>query len=178
MGGTSPPELSNGELLSLHDLGMSDFFDPDRIGFVKDRDHVAGFQSHRFATMPQLDVPRDLPLASWKIIRLELVSLLKHDTPVAYVSKNLPQMDELRDASTRPLDPFEQRSLASLRSDEDVMIDETPDRIQMLGSLRASKSCLECHSVRRGDLLGALTYELVPANPTRKKAVQISPPSS
>jgi len=93
---------------------------------------------------------------------------------VAYVSKNLPQMDELRAAPTRPLDPFEQQSINRLRADEDVMIDETPARIRMIGSLRASKTCLECHSVRRGDLLGALTYELVPTKPTRKKSAQES----
>jgi hypothetical protein len=158
------------ELLSLHDTGMDDFVDPDRIGYVQDRDHVAGFQSHRFTTMPQLSEQRDQPPSSWKIVRLELVSLLKHETPVAYLSKNLPQMDELKTAPIRPLDPFEQRSLAGLRSDKDILIDETPDRIRMVGSLRASKTCLECHSVRRGDLLGALTYELVPSKPVRKNA--------
>ena len=166
------------DLLAMHDSGIEDFLESERMGFVKDRDHVAGFVSHRFTKMPGLAVPKDQPPASWKIIRLELVSLLKHDTPMAYVSKNLPQMDELRDAPTRPLDPFEQRSLDSLSSDEDVMIDETPDRIRMIGSLRAGKSCLECHSVHRGDLLGALTYELVPAKTTRKKGPQLSPPSS
>lgn len=42
------------------------------------------------------------------------------------------------------------------------MIEESPDRLRMLGSLRTTKQCIECHSVRRGELLGALTYELVP----------------
>src|SRR5262249_3433289 len=169
---TAQPQPLNAQLPSLHETGVSDFVDPDRIGYVKDRDHVAGFQSHRFTKIPQRFVPTDQQPASWKVVRLELVSLLKHDMPVAYVSKNLPQMDELRDALIRPLDPFEKQSLDRLRSDEDVLIDETPDRIRMVGSLRAAKSCLECHAVRRGELLGALTYELVPVRPLQNNGPQ------
>jgi hypothetical protein len=51
-----------------------------------------------------------------------------------------------------------------LQSDEDVVIDESVDHIRMVGSLRAAKSCLACHSVHRGDLLGAFTYELTVAH--------------
>lgn len=95
------------------------------------------------------------------------MSLLKHEAAVAYVSQNLPRMDELRDAPTRALDPFETRSLDRLRSEEDLVIDDTPERVRMVGSLRASGNCLRCHSVRRGELLGAFSYELVPATPPR-----------
>jgi len=89
---------------------------------------------------------------------------------VAYVSKNLPQMDELRDAQTRPLDDFEQHALDRLRSDEDLVIDDAPNRIRMVGSLRAGKDCLECHSVRRGELLGAFSYELIGGRPIPVRA--------
>ncbi|MBI3863391.1 MAG: hypothetical protein HY290_15990 [Planctomycetia bacterium] len=166
------------QLLAMHEAGFTDFLDPDRIGYVRDREHVAGFQSHRFTKVPQSLVPEGGPPASWKVARLELVSLLKHETPVAYVSKDLPQMDELRGAPTRPLNEFERQSLERLRSDEDVSIDETPERIRMVGSLRAAKNCLDCHSVPRGGLLGALTYELVPVRPNRKRGLAVSPPSS
>lgn len=169
---------SEDQMVSMHELSLRDFLDPDRIGYVQDRDHVSGFVSHRFTKMPDPFVPEGAPIASWKFARLELVSLLKHDTPVAYVSKNLPQMDELRDASTRPLENFERLSIDRLRTDEDVVIDEGPDRIRMVGSLRAAKNCLDCHSVQRGKLLGALTYELVPVRPARKKGPPVSQPSS
>ena len=82
--------------------------------------------------------------------------------PVAYVSENLPRMDELQNAPTRPLDEFERQSLRRLRTDEDVVVDDAPSRIRMLGSLRAAKDCLACHSGPRGALLGALSYELLP----------------
>jgi len=166
------------DLLSLLDSGIDDFLDAERFGFVKNRDHVAGFQSHRFTRLPNVLTTKTESPRQWKIARLELVSLLKHETPVAYISRNLPQMDELRDAPTRPLDAFERQSLDSLRSDEDVVIDKTTDRIRMVGSLRAAKTCLDCHSVRRGELLGALTYELVPARPTRKRAAPLNPPAT
>lgn len=174
----SQSQPAPGELFSLHESGTSDFFDPDRIGYVQDQGQVAGFISHRFTRMPEIGALNPPLQSSWKIARLELVSLLKHETPVAYVSKHLPQMDELQDALTRPLDEFERRSLENLRSDEDVMVEETPDRIRMIGSLRASRDCLKCHSVRRGELLGALTYEIVPVNANRIKPPQIRTPSS
>ncbi len=85
------------ELASLHVSGFLDFVDPNRIGYVADRDRVAGFQSHRMTKMPQSDSLPDNRSSAWRIVRLELVSLLKNDVPVAYVSQNLPQMDELRD---------------------------------------------------------------------------------
>jgi hypothetical protein len=127
---------------------------------------VAGFQPHAFSEAPSLSAEpgpcggrKPLP---WTLVRLELVGLLRHDTPVAYASENLPRMDELDEVPTRPLDPFERASLDALRADRDVVIEQHGGHILMLGSLRAGKDCLECHSVPRGTLLGALSYKLVP----------------
>ena len=80
--------------------------------------------------------------------------------PVAYRSEHLPRMDELRDAPTRPLNTFEQQALAELRRGQDIEIGTTPDRIRLLGSIRAVKHCLSCHDVERGELLGAFSYTL------------------
>jgi hypothetical protein len=162
-------------LVALHSEGLEDLFDSGRMGYVRDRDHVAGFLSHRFTRMPGL-AREDQPQSAWQVVRLELVSLLRHEDQAAYVSKNLPEMDRLEEIPTRALNDFERRSIERLRSQEDVVIDEAPDRIQMVGSLRAAKSCLQCHSVQRGDLLGALTYELAPVNPVRGRATKVVPP--
>ena len=91
--------------------------------------------------------------------RLELVSLLKHDRPMVYVSEHLPQMDALEDATIRPLDSFETKSLEQLRRSEDLVVQSDVNQIRLLGSLRAGKDCLECHSVPRGELLGAFSYQ-------------------
>lgn len=175
-----PAPIALPPLASIHDAGSADFLDPDRIGYVQDREHVAGFQSHRFTKFPTDPAPweqpaRKPPAESWQVVRLDLVSLLKHEEPVAYVSENLPRMDELRDAPTRALDEFERRALEQLRSAEDVVIDERPDRIRMVGSLRAGHDCRKCHAVERGDLLGALTYELVPGRAIRKQRMPEAP---
>jgi hypothetical protein len=88
------------------------------------------------------------------------VSLLKHETPAVYVSKNLPRMDELSAAPTRPLDEFERSALRQLQESEELVVQPDANDLRMLGSLRAARQCTECHSVERGALLGAFTYRL------------------
>jgi hypothetical protein len=152
------PEHSS--LLDLHDAGLEDFLNHKRMGYFEDRSHTAGFRPHRFMSAPKND-----DIGPWQLVRLELVSLLKHKTPVVYVADYLPQMDKLKDVPTRPLSRFESTSLERIWSENDLVVEESPQRIRMLGSLRAGKSCQACHSVRRGELLGAFSYELVPRHP-------------
>ena len=104
----------------------------------------------------------------WQITRLELVSLLKHKTPRVYESKNLPRMDELADTDTRPLDAFEAASLPQLETRKDLVVESRTNRIRMLGSLRAGTTCLKCHRVPRGKLLGAFSYQLDRKRPLRR----------
>ncbi|HTU26434.1 MAG TPA: hypothetical protein VMF30_13595, partial [Pirellulales bacterium] len=146
-------------LRALHEIGENDLLNPERFGYVRDVDHVAGFQPHRFTKLPELEGRKQL---RWLLVRLELIGLLKYDRPKAYVTENLPRLDELGEAATRDVDDFEQAALTRLQTDQDVVIDESPTEIRMVGSLRAGNDCLECHSVRRGELIGALTYRLIP----------------
>jgi nitrate reductase cytochrome c-type subunit len=71
-------------------------------------------------------------------------------------------MDQLSsdNVPTRSLDSFESKSLAQLWADEDVVVSHEGNEYRMLGSLRAARQCLECHSVQRGELLGAFSYSL------------------
>jgi hypothetical protein len=87
---------------------------------------------------------------------------LKFDEPRVYVLDHLPRMDQLSsdDVLTRALDEFEKESLEKLRTEEDLVVREEDGVHRMLGSLRAAKQCLECHSVDRGELLGAFSYVL------------------
>jgi hypothetical protein len=159
----SPPlileSLTKGEpdFAEAHLDNAVSFLNPFDFGYVRDREHVAGFQSHQFlrnAKGPE----------RWQVERLDLVGLLKYDAPVVYLTENLPRMDELRDAPTRPLDSFEQQALAGLRNGEDLLTQHTgSDRLRMLGSLRAVKQCTACHQAQRGELLGAFSYKLVRA---------------
>jgi hypothetical protein len=75
---------------------------------------------------------------------------------------NFPRMDELSQAATRPLDGFEKEALARLQRGEDLLVQEAPMQMRMLGSLRAARQCLRCHQVQRGELLGAFSYQMSP----------------
>jgi len=149
--GSPRPDL----LLGLHDEGLVDFLNPKGFGYIQDREHVAGFRAHGFSKMPESKESQ-----RWSIQRLELVSLLKHEQPVAYISDYLPRMDKLRNAPTRPLDEFETKALDQLERGKDLEVEYTPDRIRMLGSVRALAQCVKCHHAERGELLGAFTYKL------------------
>ncbi len=151
-------------LAGLHEQGLFDFLDPAGFGYIKDREHVAGFEPHQFRRTPELAGPPKPDKADarerWAVVRLELVSLLKHKAPVAYVTGALPSMEDADRAKTRPLAPFEKKALMDLREGDDLVTETSGDRIHMLGSLRAGNQCLDCHEVKRGDLLGAFSWEL------------------
>lgn len=183
-GGAWAPSLAL--LDDFHRQDQMNFAGPWSFGWVKDREHVAGFVSHGFAYLPELGHPdnRTVPApdgrsppvetrpAKWTVARLELVSLLKFDEPAVYVSEHLPQMKELAQAQTRPLTEFERRGLESLAGGEDIVTSGQTNEIRMLGSLRAARQCLECHSAERGELLGAFSYVLqrVPPLPVKSSA--------
>jgi hypothetical protein len=159
-------------LKSFHLDAQQSFVNLTGFAFVardeKDRKAAlkAAFKPHQFRHVPE--VPAGAGLADrknvkkerWLVRRIELVSLLKHDEPVAYVTRHLPRMDELRKAPTRPLDGFEEKALKTLRQGETLAADAAVNRIHMLGAVRATKQCLACHDVERGALLGAFSYEL------------------
>ncbi len=155
----APASPAQDVLTKMHETGVTDFVNPAGFGYIRDRDHVTGFQPHHFRAVPSLADSKQVREV-WQVQTLELVSLLKHPEPVAYVSKYLPRMDELRDAPTRPLDSFEKQALAVLRRGEDLKVDTAADQIRMLGSVRAVKQCMACHRVKRGELLGAFSYTL------------------
>lgn len=158
----------------VHNQHHYTFATPFNFGWVKSLSQVAGFEPHAFSNLPATPAvlaypPEKLKITlredrvepkRWKLTRLELVSLLKYEMPRVYLSEHLPRMDELSSAKTRAPAEFESRALAVLRDGEDLQTAATPNRIEMLGAIRASKQCLQCHDVPRGTLLGAFSYEL------------------
>ncbi|HXT58425.1 MAG TPA: hypothetical protein VN699_07315 [Pirellulales bacterium] len=155
----APREETALNLVPLHRESLVDFVNPRGFGWVKDREHAAGFEPHAFSQLPKLQ-PASAK-AFWRTARVELVSLLKHDQPMVYVSSRLPKMDELRDAPVRPLDAFELGGLSKLQQGDELVVHAAINRVQMLGSIPALKQCLECHQVQRGELLGAFSYEFL-----------------
>jgi hypothetical protein len=159
-------------LSEFHVHSRGRFAMPYRFGHVKDIDHVAGFVPHGFdyglwtpaddASEPPSDEAqrRGEEQKRWRVVRLELMSLLKHEKPAVYVSEHLPRMDELIEAKTRPLTAFEAGSLTKLQAGEDVLAQTSGNLIEMVGAVRASKNCMQCHEVPHGALLGAFSYQL------------------
>jgi hypothetical protein len=140
-------------LYRSHLDGVLDFLNPRGFGFVKDRRHVAGFQSHQFSNLPG-------PPSQWELRTLDLISLQMHETPVAYVSSELPRMDALGKAPVRPLDSFESAALGRLVGGEDLVVGRSQTGMRMVGSIRSTKGCIRCHEGQRGELLGAFSYTL------------------
>ena len=144
-------------LWELHRDSVLDFINSEGFGYVKDREHVRGFQVHQFHSPPNLPSSNQ---ERWLIQKVELVSLLTHDEPVVYISNHLPRMDELRAAPTRSLTDLEKQGLESLKGGDDLKVQSSDNRIQVLGSIRAVTQCMKCHEVNRGELLGAFSYYL------------------
>lgn len=134
-----------------------DFARLESLGFVNPQREVRGFLAHGFRTMPG-DLKRPGEEYQWKLARLELVSLLKHPSPVAYLSDRLPAMDELKTAPTRSLNDFEAAAIDRLRHGKEIVADSQHNQLRMVGAIRAARQCLECHRITRGGLLGAFTY--------------------
>ena len=155
----SPDTQTEGR--DIHDSARHLFLNPRQWGFVPDREHTVGFQAHHVDEVPWTRPLYKGQTRNWTIAQLQLVSLLKQETPRVYVSENLPNLNELSDIETREVNTFEATALPQLRRDRNLVIDEAPSQIQMLGALRAAKSCLDCHRVPQGELLGAFSYVLV-----------------
>jgi hypothetical protein len=175
------PSLSM--LREFHGNNRWNFLTVTAWGALRGKKQAAGFEGHAFRHLPLLVEPRASnedprapepdPNHPWHLTRLELVSLLTHDEPQVYVTDRLPKMTELARAKVRDLTAFEQKALKTLHDGDELAADATLNRIRMLGAVRASKQCLECHEAQRGDLLGAFSYELrrdPPVKPVRKPA--------
>ncbi len=153
------PRPAEATLQNIFKASTQEFSDLDWMGRFEHLDRVIGFEPHAVRSAPQ---PLTVDSEIWQVARFELVSLLKHDRPVVYVSEELPTLENLDRFPTRSLDAFESRSLESLRAGEETVIFEEPSRIAMLGAIRASESCLACHPVPKQELLGAFSYEFRP----------------
>lgn len=152
------------EITSLHEEAVGSFLPNESFGWIAGPRQAADFMPHGFHT--RSEQPRTAP---------ELVSLIKHDPPGVYLSTYLPKMDELTNAPVRPLDAFETEALTRLRAGEDIVVLTTTRGLRMLGAIRAARQCLDCHSVSRGQLLGAFSYRLPPTNDREKPPAGTDP---
>ncbi|MEN1678910.1 MAG: hypothetical protein AAGJ46_04915 [Planctomycetota bacterium] len=136
------------------------YFDTDRLGWVEDASHVAGFASHALRSPTRLYHPNPSS-RYWQVTRLELIGVLRDPEPVVYLLPGAPIMDQIANAETRPLDDFEAASLEKLQAQSDLEYEIPAEGgLRMVGAIRAAGDCLKCHQAKRGQLLGAFSYDL------------------
>jgi len=145
------------EFYEDHDGILKSFFHSQGFGYFKDREHVAGFKSHGFRFFSDYFTFKD---PKWQVQHVLLVGILQHEQPVVYLTDNLPSMEQVRLGKTRSLDFFEEAAFPSLCEGEDLYIVSKEKTLRMLGAIRATKTCLQCHDAEVGDLLGAFSYTL------------------
>jgi hypothetical protein len=150
------------KLSLLHYKSSLDFANPVGWGYIKSRAEVAGFQSHRFSKLPEAD-------NGWKADRIDLISLLLHDRPVAYISESLPRMEDIGKLKLRELDEFETAGLAHVRIFDELFIRGNQRHLRVIGSLRNVTECQKCHGGKVGDLLGAFSYNMSKVDPPARK---------
>jgi hypothetical protein len=153
--------MPDDELYANHKFGLSSFLHPEGFGLVRDREHVSGFNSHGFRG--GLYQPNYLNKIRWQIENVQLIGILQHEKPLVYLTQGLPSMEQVRLDKTRPLDYFEEAALPSLVEGDDLFIASKDKTIRMVGAIRATKVCQQCHDANSGDLLGAFSYTLRPA---------------
>jgi hypothetical protein len=178
---TGPTLPSVIALTGFHTSTTHEFIRPDSWGLVKDKTQVAGFRPHTLDYIPDdharrrfdLDKPTkdkdgrviSYPLIErWAVRKVELVGLLMHDVPVVYLNPEgkLPAMKAAKEAGTRELTEFESNGLKDLAAGKEfVSVDATTNHLRMVGAIRMADACMKCHDGKRGDLLGAFSYDLV-----------------
>lgn len=170
------PQLSTDRMQEGHFAFGSWFLDASRFGDVKDLDQVAGFLPHAIVdaswdTSPpaieDIHSPFNETLRgsretgpTLKLEKLQMVGLLYHPEPVVYDIDTLPELLSAETAPTRELDAFELRSLAILQQGNAIHVESKGDAVRMMGALRNSESCTECHTGPTTQLLGAFSYVL------------------
>ncbi|MEZ6053713.1 MAG: hypothetical protein R3C02_20365 [Planctomycetaceae bacterium] len=144
---------------------MVDFVNQEGFGYRNSQGQVAGFQAHGFSEIAQCEsIYGKLEARSCRIGQP-----LKSPQPRVYESEHLPRMDELKSAPTRPATPFEREAIDRLRKGEDLVTHQFGSRLFVVGSLRAMSKCVECHTGKHGDLLGAILLQFRTAAPQPKQ---------
>lgn len=76
-------------------------------------------------------------------------------------SKGKAKAEPTRPPNSRAPNHLELAALDRFRDGEDVLVRSKGNVLQMVGALRATKQCLECHTTaKQGDLFGAFSYTL------------------
>ena len=147
-----------------HFTASQDFLDANSFGLTGKYLETMGFVEHAFHFAPPgLEIENQ----RWQLTQLQLVSIDRFEIPRAYVLDSLPRMDQLNtdNVDTRKLNDFELAALKKLQAGQQVVFKADNQTVEMVGALRSRGSCMECHSAKKNELLGAFTYRFEPYRP-------------
>ena len=166
LGGGMGDEMA---LLAAHDVYLLEFQHAENFGMSRriystpqiELERLADFSGDRSAEF-ETDGDRPRVRETWNPGDVELVGLLRHESPVVYSAKKAPWINELSaDEAVRRLDEFENDGLKKLIAGEEIVFLRQPGAVRALGAIRAGKDCLSCHRGKEGGLLGAFSYRFV-----------------
>jgi hypothetical protein len=148
--------------------------------------HVEEFISHPGFGYRRVMTPYEGPSrfthegSTNQLKRVDLIGIAEHSSPVAFISRyRVPTKADFTNAlfrpkvDVRPLTAFETNAVAQLNAGNDIVVDFNQRAI--VGAIRARTECIKCHEVKRGALLGALSYMIAPEvtpEPTRSTPTQ------
>ncbi|HWB58360.1 MAG TPA: hypothetical protein VG733_02670 [Chthoniobacteraceae bacterium] len=137
-----------------------------------------GFGYDRMPAVEEAIVDKQWQIGNdnYVVKNIQLISILKHDPAAVYPPvTNLVEFDHppvlagvtrrgdvakatADPSALRALDEFETAALKQLKEKNEAMV--VSNGTVMVGALRAEASCIQCHDVEKGTLLGAFTYTL------------------
>ena len=148
--------------LHFHFASVQGFASRTSLGFPAGDGKAAGFSDHGFHHPPpavQLSTGEN-KWARFRTAQLQLVSLMRLDSPRVYQLDGPPRMDRIRreHMPTRDLNAFEEYALKQLQESDEIVTASQGNTILMLGAVRSTERCTNCHGGDIGDLLGAFSY--------------------
>jgi hypothetical protein len=190
-----PAGLSSFTVENMHETAISWFVGRPLFGIYR---VAPPTKEIHFDTLPLLGMGVNLMEEIFRVKEMQLIGIAKHDPPVAFVLENsmaisphrpsgkdaeIPPMGNMKDYKTRSLTDDERRAIATLEANgnQEVVVTGqvltlSPAPVVVVGPIRATKSCLDCHDVKEGELLGAFSYTLEPL-PNPRVPVEALPPS-
>jgi len=108
----------------------------------------------------------DLEGTEYRLHEMHLIGLTSEKGERSFVAQQMPRKASLAEVETRKLTPEETHAITQLRAGQPwskITPPPAPEPapIRVIAPIFAQQSCLECHEVKEGTLLGAFDYELV-----------------
>jgi hypothetical protein len=185
-----PPGEEPKNLIDMQRYTFTQFSNTMGFGFARVIPPPGHYLPYQYASQDAtLDFTQAYPPESpwngyWKVEKVQLIGTVHNPAGAAYDTKNgemhritaqskqqremakqmgTPAVVGIHSSGTpiREQTEFEKEALAQLRAGAQLLVKGQPERLQVVGAIRAmGDTCKQCHQVPEGTLMGAFTYEL------------------